>query len=456
MKNVSLRFKITALAVLLGGAGMAIFGTLIYWKLQTARLENIDKLLIEQTEDFFKAMERRVTPVNWKQDESIREVFDLVRSLYTIEIEQPLGTKVYRSRNIGQASLPPAEDGRALSLPLGDSFVRVYQQKRGELRFRIGADLGPVIATQRYTLGALAITLPSIVILIGAGALWLTRKALQPVEEAARAAETISANNLSERLPNPRTMDEVGHLTDILNGMMDRLQSSFEQARRFASDASHELKTPLTIIRGEVEAALSSGNLTPTAERTMVNIQEETGRLVHIVEGLLLLSQADAGKFSLEVAPMNFSEFIDEMREDIEILATPKNIRFELTVEPHIVVNGNPHFLRQVLLNLFDNAIKFNTDSGSIRASLVTENGDACFQIGNSGKGITGQDRKHVFDRFYRADRSRDRGRGGQGLGLSICAEIVRAHKGKICLLDDSMPDWTTFELRIPIATEKP
>lgn len=456
MKHFSLRFKITALAVLLGGLGMAIFGVVMSWKLEAAQSRNIDRLLREQTDDFFEAMARRSEPMNWKQDDAIRELFDMVRSLYTIEIEQPPGTKVYRSRNIGQTVLPNSVDGEARSLALGDGYARVYQELRGNLRFRIGADLGPVIATQRYTLFALGVALPTIVALIGVGALWLTRKALQPVEEIARAADSITANRLGDRLPVPYKADEIGQLTLTLNRMIDRLQSSFEQSRRFASDASHELKTPLTIIRGEVEAVLQSASLPANAERAMVNIQEETGRLVHIVEGLLLLSQADAGKFNLELDRIDLSEFTEEMREDVEILSNPRNISFTLEVEKHVFVQGNSHFLRQVLLNLFDNAIKFNVESGKIRASLSVLNGEACFRIGNSGREITGDDRAHVFDRFYRADRSRDRSRGGQGLGLSICAEIIRAHHGQIELLDDSMPDWTTFEFRIPLAEAKP
>jgi signal transduction histidine kinase len=456
MKDFSLRFKITALAVLLGGLGMALFGILMSGQLEAAQSRNIDRLLRDQTDDFFEAMARHAGPVNWKQDESIREVFDMVRSLYTIEIEQPPGQKVYRSRNIGQAALPVSEDGEARSLPLGEGYARVYQEMRGDLRFRIAADIGPVLATQRHTLFALGIALPTIVALIGVGALWLTRKALQPVEEIARTADSITANRLSDRLPAPRSADEIGKLTLTLNRMMDRLQSSFEQSRRFASDASHELKTPLTIIRGEVESALHSENLPPNAERAMVNIQEETGRLVHIVEGLLLLSQADAGKFKLELERLDLSEFVEEMREDVEILSNPRDITFTLDVVDHVIVAGNSHFLRQVLLNLFDNAIKYNIESGQIRASLEVVSGEACFRIGNSGRGITGVDREHVFDRFYRADRSRDRATGGQGLGLSICVEIIRAHHGQIALLDDSMPDWTTFEFRIPLAAPTP
>ncbi len=452
MNSLPLRIKITALAVLVAGLGMTVFGLTMTRKLEESKLENIDHILHKQAAGFFNALGEMKKPMDWAHDATVGELFSIVRSLYTVEIEQPPGVSVYRSKNLGKQSLPIAPDGKAVTVPIGDGFARVYQVEKNGIRFRIASDLAPTLATLRSMLLTFAATLPIIVVLIGLGAFWLARKALRPVQEIAKMAEAITASRLNERLPEPGTNDEIGEMTVTLNRMMDRLQASFEQSRRFASDASHELKTPLTIIRGEVEAALRSGDLPPSAERMMVNIQEETGRLVHIVEGLLLLSQADAGKLVLELTPLNISEFVDEMREDIEILANPRNITFNLTVQPGIIVDADARFLRQVLLNLFDNAIKYNTDSGRIDAVLEMRGSEAFFRISNSGRVISGEERERVFDRFFRSEPSRDRARGGQGLGLSICTEIIRSHHGGIALLADSMPGWTTFEFHIPLS----
>ncbi len=451
MRDHSLRTKITVLAVLIGGLGLLVFGTVMGVVLRKTKIEKIDSLLKEQSAAFFSILDTRKVPVTWQHDPSLRELFSVVHSLYSIEVEEPLGTIVYRTRKPVDRHLPQGNDGQIATVPLGDSYARIYQIQQNGVRLRIAADLEPMLATERTMQIAFGITLPTILVFIGLGARWLTRKALKPVDEISAMADAITASELGRRLPVSKMNDEIGRLTAILNRMMDRLERSFEQSRRFASDASHELKTPLTIIRGEVEAALGSGTLPPAAERTMANIQEETGRLVHIMEGLLLLSRADAGRLKLDLQPFNLSAFVNEMREDIEILALPGRITVEVTVDPGLIVRGDPRFLRQVLLNLFDNAIKYNVDGGRIIALLERRQARAYFRIGNSGPGIKGEARLRVFDRFYRAEPSRERALGGQGLGLSICAEIIRAHHGTISLIADSAPDWTAFEFHIPL-----
>lgn len=455
MKSFSLRTKITVLAVLIGGMGMVLFAVVMGYVLRKTKMESVDDLLKQQAGSFFAALSERERPMNWAHDPSLQQLFNVVHSLYSIEIEQPLGMIVYRTRNIHAGNLPLVTDDVPLTVLTSGGEARVFQRKMGDVRIRIAADLAPSLETLRTMRTYFAITLPTILLIIALGARWLMRKALKPVEEIATLADKITATRLDQRIPPTKADDEFGQLTIILNRMMDRLERSFEQSRRFASDASHELKTPLTIISGEVEASLRAGDLPPSAVKTMVNIQEETGRLVHIMEGLLLLSQADAGKFTLALQPLNLSEFVSEMQEDVEILAHPKNITLDMTVDPGIWVLGDSRFLRQVMLNLFDNAIKYNIESGRIEAMLERRGSFAYFRIGNSGKAITGKDRLRVFDRFYRAEPSRERARGGQGLGLSICAEIVRAHHGRIILVDDSMSSWTTFEFHIPITSQR-
>lgn len=455
MRNALLRVKIALMAVVVGGLSMLVFGVIMGQKLKRTKLENIDEQLVHQAADFFDALKYPKSPMDWKSDPSLRELFHFAQSFHSAEIEQPPGVNVYRSRHIGNRSLPSAVDGQAVTMMVEDVFLRVYQEQRNGVRIRIAADLAPTFATQNDLRESFAIGLPIMLFFIALGSLWLTRKALQPVEEIAKLADAITATRLADRLPEPRTQDEIGRLTNTLNRMMDRLQASFDQSRRFAADASHELKTPLTIIRGEVDAALREGNLTPSVERTMVNLQEETGRLVHMMEGLLLLSQADAGRLTLALQPLDLSAFVSEMQEDVEILAEPRAITLKLQVEPGLVVAGDEHLFRQVLLNLFDNAIKYNREAGQISALLEKRGTSAIFRIGNTTSlEIKGEARKMVFERFYRAEGSRDRALGGQGLGLSICEEILIAHGGGISLVDDSMPDWTMFEFHIPLAVK--
>ena len=235
--------------------------------------------------------------------------------------------------------------------------------------------------------------------------------------------------------------------------MIDRLQLSFEQARRFSADASHELKTPLTIIRGELEIALRSGEIPHGVERTMLDLLDETGRLIYLVEGLLLLSQADAGKFPVGQDKVALTGLIEELAEDIEILGDRLEIGVTLQLEPDIAVKGSPQFLRQLVLNLFDNAVKYNRQAGTIHCELTTADDMAVFRIANTGADIPDADRERIFDRFFRVEASRARSDvsgGGQGLGLSIAREIVRAHGGTLTL-EPSGPGWTVFQFTIPL-----
>jgi signal transduction histidine kinase len=437
---------------MVGGVALLVFGGVLGIRLHHTGLSHLDQVLRSETEGFFDAMHSRATPMDWTNDDQIRELFGLIGSLYVFQVEEPPGEVVFRSRNLGpRGSFAAASSGVPFTIDFGDNELRVLQTTHNGIRVSIAADLGPIEHVEATLWTSYAILLPVTLMLIAIGGSWLSRKALSPVEEIAAAAERITAQGSGQRLPSPSANDELRHLTDVLNAMIARIQESYEQARRFSADASHELKTPLTIIRGEIEAALRAGNLTPAQERAMLNLQEETGRLVHIVEGLLLLSQADAGKLKLDLRPVDLSVMLEDLLEDVEILAAPRNIKLEVKIAKNAVVRAEPQFARQILLNLFDNAIKYNEHNGEIRAELRADERNVFFAISNTGLAIAEEDQPRIFDRFHRAERSRDRTRGGQGLGLSICREIARAHGGEIDLVR-AAPGWTCFELRLPLS----
>jgi heavy metal sensor kinase len=306
----------------------------------------------------------------------------------------------------------------------------VIRKETGELIFDL---------TSAYTAALL------VAVLVAAlGVWWITRKALQPLLEVAVAAEQIDAKALSQRLPEPRTRDEVGRLVQVLNHSFDRLEQRFEQATRFSSDASHELKTPLTIMRGEIESALKEEEDNPRIQSVLDGLLAETQRLCDIVEKLLLLSRADAGTLSLKKEILDFSELCNELVEDAEILAKPKSITMEFEITTGVKVLADESYLRQVLLNLLDNAIKYNVRGGLLTVSLTKSDTFAVFRIANLGPGIPKEHEGRVFERFYRADPSRSSETSGSGLGLSICREIVGAHGGQMWL-DQPESGWTEF-----------
>jgi len=282
------------------------------------------------------------------------------------------------------------------------------------------------------------------VLVAALGVWWITRKALQPLLEVAVAAEQIDAKALNQRLPESRTEDEVGRLVRVLNRSFDRLERSFKQATRFSSDASHELKTPLTIMRGEIESALKAEENNPRIQSLLDGLLAETQRLCDIVEKLLLLSRADAGTLTLTKQILDFSALCNELVEDAEILARPKRITGEFEIAPDVKVLADESYLRRVLLNLLDNAIKYNVEDGSLSLSLTKSDGLAVLRMANIGPGIPKEHESRVFERFYRADPSRSSETSGSGLGLSICREIVAAHGGQMWL-DQQASGWTAF-----------
>ncbi len=293
-------------------------------------------------------------------------------------------------------------------------------------------------------LAALAVAVP----VAALGVWWITRKALQPLQKVAAAAEQIHAKALNQRLPEPRAEDEVGRLVQVLNHTFDRLERSFEQATRFSTDASHELKTPLTIIRGEIEYALKAEADSLQIESFLEGLLTETQRLCDIVEKLLLLSRADAGALMLTREILDFSAICHELVEDAQILAGPKRISTESEISPDVKVWADELYLRRVLLNLLDNATKYNVQGGSLSISLTKSNALALLRIANTGPGITKEHEIRVFERFYRADPSRSSETSGSGLGLSICREIVAAHGGQMWL-EQTRLGWTAFTVTL-------
>lgn len=297
--------------------------------------------------------------------------------------------------------------------------------------------------------GAYLTALPVAVLVAAFGVWWITRKALQPLQEVADAAEQIHAKSLDQRLPQPSVHDEIGRLVRVLNDAFDRLERSFAQATRFSSDASHELKTPLTIMRGEIESARRAEVDDPRIDRHLDGLLEQTERLSAIVETLLLLSRADAGALTLKKESVDFSAMCHELVEDAEILALRQKINTKFEISPGITVWADESYLRRILLNLLDNSIKYNVAGGLVSISLNKSGSLALFRIANTGLEIPKEDEHRIFERFYRADPSHCSDTVGSGLGLSICRELVLAHGGHIWF-ERPEPGWTAFALILP------
>jgi signal transduction histidine kinase len=282
------------------------------------------------------------------------------------------------------------------------------------------------------------------------GGWWLTRRALSPVQRLTDALKKIHEHNLREQLPRSGNGDELDQLTKVCNDTLARLDDSFHRIREFTLYASHELKTPLTVMRGETETALREDSLSPGERERALSSLEELRRLTRIVDGLTLLAKADAGQVELQFTSLRLDELVRDNFADAQILAEPQGIRVELGACEEISVRGDRHRLRQLLLNLADNAVKYNHPKGCVTMTLQRAEKFAELTIANTGAGIPVESLPRVFDRFYRGDAAHSNTVEGCGLGLSIAQWIVSAHSGQINITS-APSNSTSVKVRIPI-----
>ena len=280
----------------------------------------------------------------------------------------------------------------------------------------------------------------ALLLLVGGG--WLLRKSLAPVQTLTHAAEQLHAHNLKGRLPRTGNGDELDRLTEVFNSMTVRLDESFARIREFTLHASHELKTPLTIMHAELETALRDESCPPAYRELAARQLDEIQRLTKIVNGLTFLAKADAGQMAPAKEPVRLDEVVRDSFADAQILAAAAGVRVEMACCDEVTVSGDRHRLRQLLLNLTDNAIKYNTSGGHVSVELHRNNTFAELKIVNSGAGIPAETLPRIFDRFFRGDPSHNSATEGCGLGLSIAQSIVTAHGG--CIQITSEPHQAT------------
>jgi heavy metal sensor kinase len=311
--------------------------------------------------------------------------------------------------------------------------------------------IGKLMRVERENLAALGLPLVLFCVVLG----WvLARRGLRPVREVTRAARRITATNLGERLPSPKSGDEMDVLIHTFNDMIARLDASVERIARFTADASHELRTPLTAIQGEVDVALRRERTPAEYRETLDGVSQECRRMRRMVESLLALSRADAAAAGIEKAPVALDDLLAEVTETFRVAAEARKIDVRLEGESPLVVAGDALKLTELFSNLLDNAVKYSDDGGTVRVETRTEPPNAVVTVRDTGVGIAPEDLARVFERFYRTDSSRSRDSGGVGLGLSLCQWIAEAHGGRIEVA--STPGkGTTFTVLLPLPVEE-
>jgi signal transduction histidine kinase len=294
----------------------------------------------------------------------------------------------------------------------------------------------------------LLLALPVVGLVVFIGGHWLGRRAVAPVADLSAAAERISAAAPQERLPIPATNDEIARLTEVLNRSFDRLQASYESATRFSADASHQLKTPVAVLRAGLDHLSRETGLTGPQASEIAVLRQQTRRLTALIDDLLLLAQADAGRLALEAEEIDLKPLIAAAEDDLQALVSDRDIRVEDELPESLIAKADRRRVMLVLQNLVENAAKYTPDGGTVKVGARQEDGWAVVSVANTGAAIPEEVREEIFERFRRGPAVGENVRG-HGLGLNIARELIRAHGGDLRLVQAD-EGWIEFEFRLP------
>lgn len=383
-----------------------------------------------------------------------------------IRITRPGGSVLFRSgppadQGFDPASVPALSPNRDLrhtrveALPDGRTLMiaadRALAADGGAYLVEVGASGERVTELVRHLLMLLALGLPFVVLVATGGGYLLVRQALAPVEQIAVKAGIITQHNLSERLPVPRTGDELERLSVALNRMITRLDDAFSNSSRFVADASHELRTPITIVQGELEALARDPAYPAEFREQLGSLLEEVERISRIVQQLFALSRLDAGEAQAESVFFDLSAMAVGTADQMLLLAEDKRITLTKETDLPVFVEGDRSRLKQVIVNLLDNAIKYTEPGGSISLRTGTNNGMAILEVRDSGAGIPAEAIPHVFERFYRFRQDQAVPNGGAGLGLAIVKSICSAHGGHVTV-ESGVGKGSLFRVSLPLS----
>jgi len=442
VNRLSIRWRITlwntaAFAMVLLGFGLAIYGLL-----RKTHYDQIDRRLQAEFEEISSAGDRVVNAGD--------------RAAYVTDDQ---GTVVQRSARLSG----PDQQGVARATASA-RFDTTYLPDAGHVRRLIAPWPSPasartivVVAGLEHVdeelwevIRALLITAPITLLAAASIAYFLAYKALSPVDHLRQMTDEITAERLDRRLPVQNPGDELGLLAQTINSMIGRLEQSFGEIRRFTADASHELRTPVSIIRSEAELGLGLADCSDEARKRFESIVEECGRLANLTTQLLLLCREEAGLAQMTREPLSLATIVSDSVDARRSLAEAKGPILTLAVESDAKVSGNAERLRQVVENILENAVKYTPERGRIDVTLSRQDGDAVLSVRDNGIGIDPQDLPLIFDRFFRAAQGRPDA-GGAGLGLSIVKSIVGAHQGRI-EVQSQLGGGTLFRIFLPLA----
>ncbi len=469
MRPVGVRGKLTAWYILVFGVVLACFCISIYVMMESKLLCSVDRRLQTMAELISKTelcavpnflppdFERRLNRIfGTRPVGKFVRVLDLAGEIGSrtdnleedkIPVNKDLVRQVVASGEIvfeTQYPLGPKIPIRFINFP-----VKRFNQNKVHGVVQVGTSLEFVRESMRNLVVVFLVLVPSLLFAAALVGFFLAGKAFKPIREIARTTRHITVNNLDERITVPAARDDIGELASTINGMLDRLSLSFQKTTQFTADASHELRTPLTIMQGELEIALRGERSVEEYIETLGSSLEEVERMSKIVNDLLLLSKSDMGHEVTRRDPVDLVTLLDSLLPHFKILAEAQQIELSSSLVEVDTVFGDQLRLRQLLVNLLTNAIRYTAAGGKVDLTLRNIDSGVEIAVADTGIGIPAEDIPRIFDRFYRADKARSRQYGGSGLGLSIVKSIVNAHEGSITV-DSVVGDGSVFKVTLP------
>lgn len=464
MRRPSIGVRLTLWFLLIFAAAQSISALGMWLVLRYNLYDIADDALENQIDDvrsFLGAQHRNASLPELR--EAVRRTYVLQHAGDYLQIRDDRDEWIYRSSFLQKMELPAIaadqlreplyEDRR-----LGRKYFRFLSEQIGvngqQFIVQTGIPEGDVVQTlvlfQRY----LWMFAPFMLLIAAGGGYWLSHRALAPVDALTRTARDITGANLSSRLEQLRTGDELQRLSDTLNEMLARIEAAFLRVTQFTSDASHELRTPITLIRTEAEVALLRSRNAEEYRDALTHILEEAERTSLLIDKLLSLARSDAGKETLEISSLDLREMVARTADDWRRTIAGHELKFVVDVaDQEVLVQGDRTALTRVLNILLDNAVKYTPRAGCIQVSLDVKDNRAVISVRDTGIGINEEDRPKVFERFYRADKARSRKLGGAGLGLAIAHWIVQQHEGAITV-ESALGEGSTFVVQLPLSSQ--
>jgi heavy metal sensor kinase len=450
MNHRSLAFRLGAWYTLLLGATFILVGTATFYGLQqylraslrdslSRRSTQVEQILIQSSADVSNGTIG--SEINTRVAPEFNNRF--------VRVTRIPGALVYRSGAPADRTFDPAAVNSAVALRnaagkatpgtaiVEDQHLMIrttpVHSPSGDYLVELGVSTQSIDEGLQRLLVLLALLLPVLIVCAAGGGYWLVSRALRPVDQLSQTAEQMSLQNLTLRLTVAPTGDALERLANSLNNMLGRLRDSVQISRRFLADASHELRTPLTVIKGELQELTHESQLTRAQVRERVgSVLEEVARLEHLVSGLLALSRLDAGETQSHWVNVDLAELALSTAEQMRLIAEDRGIEIDLSELRKARVPGDRARLKQIIVNLLDNAIRFTPRGGRVSLRTAADDSGGVLEISDTGIGIPAASIAHVFDRFYRVDPARSREDGGTGLGLSIVRSICTAHGAQI------------------------